>query len=309
MGSKKFERYFFVDYENVNFKGLDGIDELTARDYVRLYYSHAADTLPIEAHLVMLSSPAKFEFVKVEMPIKNFMDCMILMDVKEMTSKKKKPEYLIVSRDRDFDKSIDQLCESEFRVKRVSNLRADDVPPPPIRMLQKKSVSETAPKKGSSMRAAKKLTAKSAIQSKPDQTEQAAPDTPAAVSESAEKPTAAPEKTETPNVESKSAAETAAAETKPAAQPSAEKAAPIIHEQIDALKQKEAEVRAFIDEHFRDITISTDREENIEKTVQAVLNGKTKTQINTSLMKIYDSDSIKLIYNELKPLMKDLPGK
>ena len=75
--------------------------------------------------------------------------------------------------------------------------------------------------------------------------------------------------------------------------------------------EKAAEIRRFIDEHFKDIDISADddREDIIERTVQAVMAGKTKSQINYNLLKIYDSQSVKLIYSELKPLMSELPGK
>ena len=73
--------------------------------------------------------------------------------------------------------------------------------------------------------------------------------------------------------------------------------------------KREAEVRKFIKEHFDEISISGDRDKIIEKTVSAVLSGKTKSQVNHNLLKIYDNQSVKLVYNELKPLIKDLPGK
>ena len=40
-----YKRYFFVDYENVNRDGMNGIVKLSDKDCVRVYYSDAAETL------------------------------------------------------------------------------------------------------------------------------------------------------------------------------------------------------------------------------------------------------------------------
>ena len=73
--------------------------------------------------------------------------------------------------------------------------------------------------------------------------------------------------------------------------------------------ERERFVRGFIMEHFEHIDISEDREANIERTIRAVLNGRTKNEVNANLMKIFDSRSVKIIYEEIKPLVKDLPGQ
>lgn len=200
-GSKKTERFFFVDMENVHRNGIKGVGELNEKDCVRIYYSNPLENIPIQLHLQILESKAKFEYVKVEFQLKNAADMMILLDIKETAKKHKKSEFIIISNDADFDAPI-----AEFREMGVN---------------------------------AKKM--------------------------------------------------------------------PVINSREDI--EREENIRRFIVEHFSDIDISEDRGEIIEKTVQAVLNAKTKSQVNLGLLKIYDSQSVKLIYNELKPLLKDLPGK
>ena len=201
MGNKKTERYFFVDMENVHRSGLKGINELTSKDVVRVYYSNPLETLTIDMHRQIVESKANFEYIKVEIRIKNAADMMILMDLKKLSKKNAKSEYIIISNDTDFDDTIAELQSQKINVKKMTMIDG--------------------------------------------------------------------------------------------------------HEDTE----KEEKVRSRVQKIFEDIDISENREENIEKTVQAVLNARTKSQVNYSLLKIYDSQSVKLIYNELKPLLKELPGK
>ena len=201
MGNKKTERYFFVDMENVHRSGLKGINELTSKDVVRVYYSNPLETLTIDMHRQIVESKAYFEYIKVEIRIKNAADMMILMDLKKLSKKNAKSEYIIISNDTDFDDTIAELQSQKINVKKMTMIDG--------------------------------------------------------------------------------------------------------HEDTE----KEEKVRSRVQKIFEDIDISENREENIEKTVQAVLNARTKSQVNYSLLKIYDSQSVKLIYNELKPLLKELPGK
>ena len=43
-----YKRYFFVDYENVNRDGMNGIVKLSDKDCVRVYYSDAAELLHLD---------------------------------------------------------------------------------------------------------------------------------------------------------------------------------------------------------------------------------------------------------------------
>ncbi len=70
--------------------------------------------------------------------------------------------------------------------------------------------------------------------------------------------------------------------------------------------QREAQIRSFFGQHFRDKKYKKHKDEII----QAVLKAKSKQQVNNNLMKIYNAGNIvREIYKKLKPLIKDLPGK
>ncbi len=226
MGDNKFKRYYFVDMENVHRSGLRGIDKLSSKDCVRIYYSNPLENIPIILLKQMMQSNAKFEYIEVEVPIKNAADCMILFDLRDIASENKKAEYIIISNDSDFDKPIEDFKTKKIDAKKqtdLANIKKND-----------KKLSEN---------------------------------------DKQEKKQSAPRRKTTKKTE------------------------------------REQEVRSFIDEHFNNIQISGNRNAVIEETIKVVLNGKSRSQINNDLMKIYDRDSIKMIFDEIKPLIKDLPGK
>lgn len=116
---KEYKRYFFVDYENVNRDGLNGITKLTETDCVRIYYSNAAETLTFGLHRRINASKAHFDYIKVQIPIKNAVDCQILFDIRDFAKEQRKAEYFIVSKDSDFDQAVETFKANQIKVKKV----------------------------------------------------------------------------------------------------------------------------------------------------------------------------------------------
>lgn len=73
----------------------------------------------------------------------------------------------------------------------------------------------------------------------------------------------------------------------------------------ESKEKREAHVCSFFDKHFKE-KIYLDKRDEI---MQAVLNSKTKQQVNNNLMKHFEGKEVSTIYKKLKPLIKDLPGK
>lgn len=124
----EFTRYFFVDYENVNRDGLNGITKLSEEDCVRIYYSESAETLTFGLHRRINASKAHFDYIKVQMPIKNAVDCQILFDIRDITKANRNAEYFIVSKDTDFDKAIEEFNAHNLKVKKVLEICKRDEP-------------------------------------------------------------------------------------------------------------------------------------------------------------------------------------
>ena len=119
---KEYKRYFFVDYENVNRDGLNGITKLTETDCVRIYYSDAAETLTFGLHRRINASKAHFDYIKVQIPIKNAVDCQILFDIRDFAKEQRETEYFIVSKDSDFNQAVEAFKANQLKVKKVEEI-------------------------------------------------------------------------------------------------------------------------------------------------------------------------------------------
>lgn len=120
--TKEYQRFFLVDYENVNCAGLDGIENLTDKDCVRIYYREEREEiekLTLGLHNRINKSMARFKFIEAKWSIKNAVDFWILFDVEKLLKKNKKAEYFIVSNDTDFDKDIKKFCGKKIKVKKI----------------------------------------------------------------------------------------------------------------------------------------------------------------------------------------------
>lgn len=149
----EFKRYFLVDYENVNREGLNGITKLSSEDCVRVYYSDSAETITFRLHRRINASKAHFDYIKVEIPIKNAVDCQILFDIRDLAKENKNAEYFIVSKDTDFDKAIDVFNAHNLKVKKVLEICKRDET---AKKEQSKKVEQKQPTKAES----KKVTTK-----------------------------------------------------------------------------------------------------------------------------------------------------
>ena len=119
---EKAENCFLVDYENVNKDGLNGILGLNGGDCVRIYYSKSAETLTFGLHRRIIASKAVFEYVKLDLPIKNAIDCRILFDLEDFAKLHRAHNYYIVSKDSDFDRSIEIFRSSGINVSKISEI-------------------------------------------------------------------------------------------------------------------------------------------------------------------------------------------
>lgn len=71
------------------------------------------------------------------------------------------------------------------------------------------------------------------------------------------------------------------------------------------LDKREAQVRSFFDQHFKEKKYKQKK----EIIIQAILKSKTKQQVNNALMKSFASEETGVIYKRLSPLLALLPGK
>lgn len=94
---------YFVDYENVNSQGLKGIETLTDKDNVNVYYSAEANTMKMDTVKMLMSSSCKVDLREVETTkFKNFLDFNIVCDVMISLFKDNEDTATIISKDKDY---------------------------------------------------------------------------------------------------------------------------------------------------------------------------------------------------------------
>ena len=70
-------------------------------------------------------------------------------------------------------------------------------------------------------------------------------------------------------------------------------------------QKREHQIRCYFGAHFKEKKYQA----NKEKIIKAVLEAKTKVQLNAELQKSFRNGEVKEVYGRLKPLIEDLPGK
>ncbi len=73
----------------------------------------------------------------------------------------------------------------------------------------------------------------------------------------------------------------------------------------DSESKREHQIRCFFGANFKEKRY----EKRKEEIIKAVLSSKTKTQLNSSLTKLFPGSDVKEILSRLKPLIADLPGQ
>ncbi len=97
---------YFIDYENVNLNGLNGIETLTAQDRVYLFYGANPGYIPFERHIAIAKSQAEVTYLRVDRTAKNYLDFQLATYSGYLVAMYSDPEYIIVSRDTGFDSIV-----------------------------------------------------------------------------------------------------------------------------------------------------------------------------------------------------------
>ena len=103
--------YYYIDYENVSSVGLTGIEKLTERDVVRIYYSGTphVDMQQVET---MLAAKAKIQFIRIPDTIKqmkNALDIILMMDIVKIQAHFSVDYAHIISKDKGYDPVVQEL--------------------------------------------------------------------------------------------------------------------------------------------------------------------------------------------------------
>ncbi len=116
---------YFIDYENVHVDGLKSVSKLTEEDSVCIFYSEKANTLTFGLHRRLLESKAKIEYIKISTGTPNSLDFQLTSILDYKIAKEESDEYVIVSRDKGFDSTVEFWSKKKIAISRVEDIASD----------------------------------------------------------------------------------------------------------------------------------------------------------------------------------------
>lgn len=116
--------YYYVDYENVNNNGLEGIENLEKKDMVNILYSANANTMNMETVKKLRQCKATIKFVDVKCLGRNALDFQlcVLLGSRIGKFRGKQLNTYIVSKDHGYDSvknGINIILSEELRKKDI----------------------------------------------------------------------------------------------------------------------------------------------------------------------------------------------
>lgn len=108
------ERVFFIDYENVDTAGLDGLGRLNSNDTVYIYYSEKHSRMTFGLHRRITESPASFQYRKIKGNTKNYLDNELMKEAGKFISDTR-ADYYIISKDKGYESFVKEKKKAGFR--------------------------------------------------------------------------------------------------------------------------------------------------------------------------------------------------
>jgi len=109
------KRVFFVDYENVDTSGLDGLSRLTSQDEVYIYYSESHSRMTFGLHRRICESNSKFLYRKIQGTIKNALDNELMREAEQVINNKG-ADYYIISKDKGYKSFVKRKVIAGYSV-------------------------------------------------------------------------------------------------------------------------------------------------------------------------------------------------
>ena len=116
---------YFIDYENVRVDGLKGVARLNEDDSVCIFYSEKANTLTFGLHKRLIESKANIEYIKVSVGTPNSLDFQLTSILGYKIAKEENQEYVIVSKDKGFDSTVEFWTKKKIQISRVEDITTD----------------------------------------------------------------------------------------------------------------------------------------------------------------------------------------
>jgi hypothetical protein len=120
---------YLIDYENVHFAGLEGVEKLKPSDEVIMFYSQNASTIPMELHVKMMESSAKIQFMHIKKTAKNYLDFQLAAISGYLVATTMQTDFIVISMDTGFDSVLDLWNSQDFVGRKVHFSKRSQIAP------------------------------------------------------------------------------------------------------------------------------------------------------------------------------------
>lgn len=115
------KRVFFIDYENVDTNGLDGLTRLTSQDHVYIYYSEAHSRMSFGLHRRICESNSQFFYRKVKDNSKNALDNELMREANTVVNEKN-TDYYIISNDKGYSSFVKKKVIDGYKIDQFATI-------------------------------------------------------------------------------------------------------------------------------------------------------------------------------------------
>ena len=94
---------FLIDYENVSYSGLRGVELLSQQDNLTIFYSQSSRKIERDTFQKIIATHCSFDIQKLKAPGKNALDFMIITHIHSLFNNGGNDPIIIVSKDKGYN--------------------------------------------------------------------------------------------------------------------------------------------------------------------------------------------------------------
>ena len=114
---------YIIDYENVTIHGLEGINLLSSRDTLCIFYGPVPASLPFTTYLELANTEAEVRHIGTRKTAKNYLDFHIATYVGMLVGRGEEGPYRLITGDSGFDSIVDFLSTEGYVASRHTTIK------------------------------------------------------------------------------------------------------------------------------------------------------------------------------------------
>ena len=120
---------YLVDLENTGLAGLSGLDELSAKDKVIVFYGTRTGSIAFDKHVELTKAKADVTYTKTERVAKNYLDFQLVTYLGYLIGSGQERVYYIISKDKGYDSCIEfwRKTDKQITITRCESLQKQKI--------------------------------------------------------------------------------------------------------------------------------------------------------------------------------------